>query len=343
MLVGAATWLLIPPDPIRLRHLAESATRAGDHAGALRDWRALNRTRHATGPSHLAEARACLALGLAAQAEHALARACLADPSDPAPWLIRLELLRVEDRPLEAIEIGREAAEAVPPASRREVLRGLTLALLADPPAEEARSALSRWSAADPDDLDARVAQLGRIAADPRPGDPDRAARIATLSDLLIRHPAHAGVREALVIALADAGEPDRGRALLDAWPDRDPRYERLRGRWDLDYDRRPDAAVAAFRLALTPLPHDWKTRFRLARALRAAGHPAEAAVAAEAVARTREALDPATLGPVLLTLAARPDDSRACLDVADHCERAGLARLAEAWRVEAASRRVAP
>ena len=73
------------------------------------------------------------------------------------------------------------------------------------------------------------------------------------------------------VTALADAGEPDRGRVFLEGWPAamRDARYWRLRGRWDLEYDHRPDQAIPAFRAALEVLPHDWRTHYRLARALR--------------------------------------------------------------------------
>ena len=53
--------------------------------------------------------------------------------------------------------------------------------------------------------------------------------------------------------SLADAGELDRGRAVLDAWPesDRDARYWRLRGRWELEYEHRPEQAANAFQTAL--------------------------------------------------------------------------------------------
>ena len=86
---------------------------------------------------------------------------------------------------------------------------------------------------------------------------------------MLKAQPGNAVIREALVIALADIGEPDRGRTFLDSWPKstRDARYWRLRGRWDLEYDHQYEAAVNAFRKALIDLPHDWKTRIRLARA----------------------------------------------------------------------------
>ena len=335
-----AAWSLVPEDPHRLRDQAEAATRDGDWPTALERWRTFNRTGHARGRTHLAEARACLALDRAAQAEWALRRAVDADPSDPEPWRLWLELLRVEGRVAEAHRLGWASYAAVRPPSRREALRGLTLALLADLPEDLARATLGRWVAADPGDVEARVARLARIAAEPRSGDPDRADRIATLTALLDADPLRVSTREALAVALVDAGEPDRGRDLLEAWPAglQDARYWRLRGRWELDYDRQPARAVASFGLALAELPHDWKTHYRLARALQVSGRPAEARRAASAVARIREALDPATLGPRLRADLDRLDDPSSLLDLARLCELAGLDRLADAWRQVAAS-----
>src|SRR5207249_2628706 len=67
--VLALMWIggLISESPARLRAKAESAARAGDWNAALRAWRALNATGAARGGTHLGEARACLALGRAAQ------------------------------------------------------------------------------------------------------------------------------------------------------------------------------------------------------------------------------------------------------------------------------------
>jgi thioredoxin-like negative regulator of GroEL len=333
-------WALAPERASRLEARAEAEARAGDWPRALEDWRALNRTRHARGRTFLGEAKACLALDRAAQAEDALRRSVAADPSNPEPWRLWLELLRVEDRTLDAGRVGWEAFAAVAPSARRGVLRDLTLALLADLPDDLVHRTLDRWIDADPADLDARVARLRRVASQGRPDDSDRPARIAALADLLAHSPAHPGVREALATALADAGESDEGRRLLDGWPapsrDQDPRYWRLRGRWDLDFDHQPARAVEAFERVLAEQPHDWKTRARLARALHALGRPEAARQAAETVARLRETLDPTTLGPRLQADLAHLDDSRSLLDLADLAGRAGLSRLADAWRREA-------
>jgi Flp pilus assembly protein TadD len=338
---------LFSGSPARLRAEAERAARASDWAGALRAWRAFNATGEARGATHLAEARAALALGYAGQAERSLRRAVAADPADPEPWRLLLEILRVEDRTLEAWRAVWESYDRVPAESRRPVLRELTLALLADLPDETVRTALRRWIDADPADVDARVALLQRIAAQPRAADPDRPARLAELESLVAEHPEHLGAREALVTALADAGEPDRGRAVLDAWPGpeagRDARYWRLRGRWELEYDRDAERAAAAFRRALETIPQDWRSWSGLARALTRLGRDADARRAAEAVGRIREALDPGSLGPRLDDDFRKLDDPRALRDLADLADHAGLARLAGAWRAEALDRAAPP
>ncbi len=332
-------WALSSEKPERLRDQAEAATRAGDWASALKDWRRVNQTRLARGRTHLAEARACLALDRAGEAENALQRAIAADPSDPEPWRLLLELLRVEDRTEEAQRLGWEGYAEVSPAARRGLLRDLTLALLADLPEDLARSMLDRWTTADPADIHAQVARLKRIAAMPRQGDPDRDTQIATLSELVERNPRQLAAREALVSALAEAGEPDRGRQILDTWP-ADARdsslYARLQGRWDLDYDHQPARAITAFERVLAVMPQDWKTRYRLARALQTLGRHDEARQAAEAVSRLREHLDPSTLGPRLGAALARLDDPRSLSDLVKLCDQANLSRLAEAWRREA-------
>lgn len=286
------------------------------------------------------EAREALAAGQAARAERALIRQTELDPSDPEPWLLRLEMLRVEDRQTEAQSVGWEAYQAVRGPAQRQVLRAMTLALLADTPEEIARATLARWVEADRQDLDARVAQLQRMATSPRAGDPDRASRVAALSELVAAHPDHLAAREALILSLADSGDPDRGRAALDAWPParRDARYHRLKGRWELEYDRRYPDAVASFTLALSDLPHDWRTHARLARALRNANRDADARRAAETVETLREALDPVVLGNRLDADLSSLDQPRSRLDLSDLCRRVGLSRLADAWSRDASA-----
>jgi tetratricopeptide (TPR) repeat protein len=327
--------IVILNSPGRMRAKAEAAVLAGDWNTALRSWRAVNATEAARGITHLAEARACLALDLAAQAEQSLRRAIAADPTELEAWRLLLQILRAEDRTLEAQKLGWEGYTQVRPGGRSEVLRELTLALLADVPDEPMRNTLRRWATADPADVNAQVALLARIAAQPRASDPNRPALLASLESTLNAHPEHVGAREALVAALADAGEPDRGRRVLDGWPetDRDARFWRLRGRWELEYEHNPDRAVAPFRNALSELPQDWRSWYRLARALYMIGRHDESRQAAEMVRRVREVLEPLTLGPRLDAVSGHVNDPTALNDLASLCDRAGLTRLADAWR----------
>jgi tetratricopeptide (TPR) repeat protein len=337
-LVVVLCWQLGVESPQRLRGRAEEAARLGDWAAALKCWRSINSTSAATSSSHLGEARACLALGRAAQAEQSLQAGIEADPGDPDPWRLLLEILRVEDRTLEALHLGWSGYKQVRPESRRVLLLEMTLSLVADLPDELARKTLGRWIDADGEDGDAKVALLRRIAAQPRAADPDRDTVLAQLDGLLAGHPEHTAARDTLVTALADAGLAERGRAVLDQWPEstRDARYWRLSGRWALEFDHHPEVAVSAFRKALAELPQDWRSWYRLARALRALGRDDESRQAAETVTGIREALDPLTLGPRMSAASDHVDDPRVLRDLAAMCERVGLSNLAAAWRTEA-------
>jgi tetratricopeptide (TPR) repeat protein len=323
-----------PVDRVQLRAQAEAAEQAKDWVTALRLWRRINDTPAATGMTHLGEGRACLALGRAADAERALRKSIAATPSQADAWLLMLEIMRVEDRTIDAFDLGWRALAEVSAESHLALFRELTFLALTDVPDDLARSTLERWTRADPTDVDAEVAYLRRIGAEPRADDPSRQARLDRLTDLLARHPDHAGVREALVTALADAGEPDHGRVFLEGWPAamRDARYWRLRGRWDLEYDHRPDQAIPAFRAALKVLPHDWRTHYRLARALRILNRADEAQTEAVTVSRIRELLDPLTLSPKLDAAFAHLDEPTAFGTLAEFCARVGLSRLADAW-----------
>lgn len=319
----------------RLKARAEAAEAAHAWAEAAETWRAFNRGASRVGAATLLrEARACLSANLAAGATEALTRANQLEPAEPRAWLLRLELLRLQDRPLEALSVGRQAQAAVPTPSRAEVLFALTLALLADVPEVEARTTLGAWSAADPGDLESRLALLRRMAGNPAPEDPSRPERITELEVRLRDHPRHAGLREALVAELADAGEPDRGRAVLAAWPAdiRDAREARLRGRWALEYDHQPAVAVEALTRALRDLPQDGPTRYRLARALSLLGRDDEARAQARILARLREATEPNQLGSRLEAARRELDGHGARQDLGELCRQVGLTELAEAW-----------
>ncbi len=321
--------------PAALRVRAETAAQAGRWEEAQALWKRVNQAPGATADSYRAEARASLGLGRAGQAEAALVKASELDPTRPDPWLMRLEIARMEDRPLEALAISQAAWAVVPPASHRAIAQAVTLALLAGTPEELARETLTRWIHADPADLDARAA-LERIRIlNTEPSDPPLDVRISQLEELLSRHPEHTGLREALLLSLAEQGNYERGRTVLEAWPEtgKDARYERLAGRWDLDYNEQPALAVDHFRNALRDLPFDWKTHYRLARALQAIGQTEAARRAAVELGRIRERLDPTRLGRQLEETLGRLDEPASRRSLAELCASVGLDQLAEFWR----------
>lgn len=332
-----AVWIIAEESPTSLRLQADEAAKRGRWEEALRGWREVNRIGGDV-HSQLAEARAALALGRAAQAERALIGASRLGPMEADPWLIRLEILRMEGREFEAQEIGEQALESVRIGSRREVLRALTLALLAEPPHELARRTLQRWIDADPDDREAQVALFRRMTNRPRTDDPTATERAELLESLLQSDPEHVGTREVLLLTLAELGQPDRGRQWLESWPldRRDARFERIKGRWALEYVGRPDLAVIALQRALSVMPQDGRSRYRLARALQQLGRSDVARQVAEGLGRLRELLDPSRLGPRFDANLANLDEPEACQDLADLCESAGLEWLARAWRQEA-------
>ena len=176
-----AVWISwgVMDSPARLMSRAEAASRSGNWALALRYWQMVNATKAAGSTTYLQEARACLALSRAAQAERSLRRAIATTRPSSEPWRLLLEILRVEDRIVEAQHLGWEGYDQVQVRERSTLLRELTLALLADLPDELVRSTLHRWVTADNTDIDARVALLQRIAAQPRAVDPDRPSLLA--------------------------------------------------------------------------------------------------------------------------------------------------------------------
>src|SRR5262249_53687175 len=159
----------------------------------------INDTEAANGLSHLREASACLALSRAGQAELALRKSTQLDPFDPEPWRLLMEILRVEDRTLEALHTAWEGYDKVRPDGRRTILRELTLSLLAEVPEETIRMVLQRWIDADGSDVDASIALLQRIALQPRATDPDRETLLADLESILASNPGHITAREVLV------------------------------------------------------------------------------------------------------------------------------------------------
>ena len=197
LLVSAITAILwlTSESPTRLLERAEAASQDHSWHTALRYWRAVNNTKAAGSTTYLGEAKVCLALGYAHQAERNLRQAIAADQANAEAWRLLLEILRVEERIVEAQALGWEAYNRLHDRSRRDLLRELTLGALAEFPDELARTTLQRWVDADQADIDARVALIERIATQPRASDPSRPALLAQVERILTGHPEHIGAR----------------------------------------------------------------------------------------------------------------------------------------------------
>ena len=325
--------------PSNQRRQAIESFNSGRPRDAAERLRIYNQTNYATVESWREESRAWLSANQAREAEITLRKAIDRFPTDPLLQLMRLEIERVEDRIVEAISHGDQALAQVHSEDRVLILRGLTITLLDTIPEERAREKLKIWLQTDPQDREAEVALIKRMASDPMAGDMDRPTRIARLKSLIQKDSSFTQAYEALTIELAASGFIDEGRSILDQWPKnvRDVRYDRLKGRWELEYDRRPDLAIQSFERVLQHIPHDKTSWFRLSRAYKAIGRDQESQIAADHVAKLVEILDPRTLSPRLTKDFERLNDPQSKLDLAEVCEKAGLVKLAKGWREEAA------
>ncbi len=303
--LALAAWLAWGPpgssskDP---RKEAERELADGNWLRAAELLQAYNRS-HRADPRRLAEeAKAWLASDRAKSAGLAVDRALEQSPSEATAWLVKLEISRLLDRTREALVVGEAALAAVDPQEKPKVLRAVTIVALEPYPEDLARERLSAWLKHEPDDVNAKVALLAIMASAPMAGDRPRDERIAELSNILTRDPKNIHAREALVVEFAGAGEAQRGREVLDAWPldQRDGLFHRQQGRWQLDYEHEPGKAVESLGKALETWPHDWRTWYRLSRAWKALGDSKKAAAAAKRVQTLRELLDAERLGPRL-------------------------------------------
>ena len=172
-----------------MRSRAEAAAQVGDWTTALELCRKINASGGATSSTHLARAERAWRLVGPPRPKPRSARRLPLHPRSPTAWLLLLEVLRVEDRLIDAFTLGWKALDHVLPADHPQILRELTLAALTDLPDEYARKTLRRWIDADAGDVDARVALLRRMGADPRADDPQRESRLAQLRELLAAHP----------------------------------------------------------------------------------------------------------------------------------------------------------
>ncbi len=274
-------------------------------------------------------------------------RTRLADQPEQAPevktsgeWLQAINRYRVEDRPVEVALVAQRAMEVVPPAARISILRAWTLGVLARVPESEAGAVLKRRIRQDPGDTDARVAL---IVLENEPGfdrigplSPPLDRRLQELEALWTRSPEHPSVLAAFIEVLLESGDVDRADHLLEHWPSEssdDPRCRQLRARFALEFDQKPGVAAELLQERLATLPHDWRSRALLARALEALDRHDAARLEAARVDRDRARLEPVRLEAELAGAFEDLNDPSALHKLATLCGSLGLMRLADNWR----------
>ena len=319
-----------------LRRHIQTATKNNQFSLAETNWQKLNRAKPAaiTAQDRIAWATAAL------RADHPGAALAILDEwkntsaETPDGWLLILDLLRVlGDADLFAAQL--EILLQSPAAMRSpSVLSSATLGLLTDLDQAEVRSRLTRWVENEPDQPLAQAALLLRYAQNPLPEDPSRDIRLAQARKLLQLFPDSWMARSALVETLFNSGLYDEAAGVLQTWPQnarQTTAWHRLEGRRLQDQAQKPAAAIAEFQQVLKWMPQDWKTRYRLARALMAAGMADEARRQARRMTEIREMLDPTALEPILKRAMPKgqPPEPPALIELLQRLE---LEKLATGW-----------
>lgn len=256
-------------------------------------------------------------------------------PDKPEGWVIFLDLLRVLGQTDRIIEITDQIAANEIARRSPEVLMTATLGLLTDLEPALIRQRLTRWAAAEPGEPLAAAALLQRYNENPLPDDPSRDNRLQSARSLLEKFPDNIDIRQALVEMLLTSGQFEEAGKLLQDWPaagQNSVGFQRLKGRYLQDSMQDYQNAIASFEFVLKKTPYDWKTRYRLARALKAVGKEKEAATESARMLEIREILDPTRLEPIIRQAFPKgktPEPSQ----IISLLNKIGLNSLARSWQ----------
>jgi hypothetical protein len=187
------------------------------------------------------------------------------------------------------------------PEARRSaaLLTVATFGILTAMNAEESQERLRRWAETEPESPMATVWLLARQFEEFDLGGGSGSGSFDEADKLAARWPSDPDVLRIYVESLFLRGDYEKVRLTMDRWPEdlRDSvAWSRLSGRRALEVDKDPGTAILHFRNVLAKIPHDWRTRYRLSRALSGAGQAEEARVEAKRTVEIRELLDPSGL-----------------------------------------------
>ncbi len=253
----------------------------------------------------------------ARDAERNLLKSLELDRSQIIPRRLLLELYTLEGR---RDEVDRASAELEARTSLTyDELAGWTLGRRLDESAAEAVARLEAILAADPDDLNARVALANRLRTQGK-----LAAAELTLAPIPPDHPRAAVVRAALAFdrgLLADAA------LALRPVHDNEPDAARLRGRIALAH-RQPATARDAFACALKVRPDDIEALVGSIQALAMLRDVAATRTATAALSRC-ESLQALVTGG---RIPSRRDDAAMLVEIARKVEELGRPQIARGW-----------
>lgn len=220
--------------------------------------------------------------------------------------------------------------------ARRSVtlLSVATFGILTAMNAEESRERLRRWAKAEPDSPLAEAWSLARRLDDSDLDGPIGAGSLEEVSALARKWPSDPDVRRVFVESLFLQGDYEELKRAMDQWPAeaRDSvAWARLEGRRSLEVENDPERAIPHFRSVLERVPQDWRTHYRLARALAGAGRHEEAQAQARRTVEIRELLDPDSLEKILDTTftKGKPPSPTKLIEL---LRRIGQTDLAQAW-----------
>lgn len=280
------------------------------------------------------QARCALMLDKPAKARRSLDAWLRTDRGGTEGWQLSIEIRRALGDSDGVNEVMREMLRSDEARRSMALLSAATFGILTAMNAEESRERLRRWAKSEPDSPLAEAWSLARRIDDSDLEGPIGAGSLEEVTALAQKWPNDPDVRRVFVESLFLQGDYEQVKRAMDQWPAeaRDTiAWARLEGRRSLEVENDPGAAIPHFRSVLERVPQDWRTHYRLARAMAGAGQHEEAQAQARRTVEIRELLDPTSLEKVLSTTFAKgkPPSPTKLIEL---LRRIGQAELAQAW-----------
>jgi thioredoxin-like negative regulator of GroEL len=280
-------------------------------------------------------ARAALSADRPTKAAAVLERWLASEDRNTDGWLLLVELKRALGDSDGVSDVV--AAMLQEPAARRSgpLLTAATFGLLTAMNSEDTIKRLTRWSEAEPASPLARAWLLHRFVEDGAEPAANRGDVLEQARQLVEAFPDSPDARRVAVEIFFERGMYAEISAFMGEWPNRARQssgYQRLEGRRLLEIEKAPAAALSAFRAVLERMPQDWRTRYRLSRALAGTGDVDAAKTEARRTVEIRELLEPSSLERTLK--AAFPKGKDPILtELVPLLSRIGQNDLAKAWQ----------